>query len=43
MKAVIQLGNELKKVSLSEALENTSAIQYAGTDSQCDTFMNIAH
>jgi len=42
MKTVIQIGNELKAVPISEALDNISAIQYTGTETQCNTFMNIA-
>lgn len=42
MKTVIQVGNELKIVSLSEALDNISAIKYTGTEAQCNTFVNIA-
>ena len=42
MKTVIQIGNELKIVPLSEALDNVSAIKYTGTEAQCNAFVNIA-
>jgi hypothetical protein len=42
MKTVIQIGNELKVVPISEALDNISAIKYTGTEAQCNEFVNIA-